>query len=45
LRTALGTLQKSPGLKRELQTLLNGSLRGAQANLDQLRQLEPYDQA
>jgi hypothetical protein len=45
LRTALGTLQKSPGLKRELQTLLNGSLRGAQANLDQLRKLEPYDQA
>ena len=41
LPTALGTLQKSPGLKQELQTLLNGSFPRAQAYLGQLRPLEP----
>ncbi len=45
LPTALAALQKSPGLIRELQTILNGSFPRAQSYLDQLWQLEPLGKA
>ncbi len=45
LPTVLAALQRSPNLKLELRTLLNGNFPRAQAYLDQLRQLEPHDQA